>query len=409
MTRRAAAYIRRSSVSIDSPGDASRDAQLAAVQSMCGTDVTVYADWGISGTKDDRPDYQRLRAAIQAGEVASVCAYSLSRLGRKAKELLDFVELCKAQGVTIRTKVENIDTSTAMGVAMLTVIAAFAQLEAELAAERQAAALDARRARGDRLGQPPYGFRHEKQDGRIVRVSDPERPIGPLIQAYRDAGSVLGACRLLEARGIPAPKGGETWATSALTRILDENAPALLPARNGRGLRSPATAVFAHLLECPFCGRTLTPNTHRGQYYCANGPRNRETHPRYTVREVDLAPWIKAEAERFDPEPLRIEADDLTGKREAILARLDRAEDLYLDGTDPVRDRAKLDAARARAARDLKDLDAREQAVDMPAAIDWHRTPEVVNRALRTIIRRIRLDATLRPVEAEWMVPEWRA
>src|SRR4051812_38881563 len=112
MTRQSAAYLRRSSVSVDSPGDASRDAQLAAVRSMCGDEVTVYTDWGISGTHDDRPEYQRLRAAIRAGAVGSVCAYSLSRLGRKARELLDFVELCKAHDVTIRTKVENIDTST---------------------------------------------------------------------------------------------------------------------------------------------------------------------------------------------------------------------------------------------------------------------------------------------------------
>jgi len=40
MTRRiAAAYIRRSVVRADSPGDASREAQLAAVRGLCGEDV----------------------------------------------------------------------------------------------------------------------------------------------------------------------------------------------------------------------------------------------------------------------------------------------------------------------------------------------------------------------------------
>lgn len=406
MTRHAAAYIRRSSVSVDSPGDASRDAQLAAVRSMCGNEVEVYTDWGISGTHDDRPDYQRLRAAIRAGQVGSVCAYSLSRLGRKARELLDFVELCKTHGVTIRTKVENIDTSTAMGVAMLTVIAAFAQLEAELAAERQAAALDERRKRGDRLGQPPYGFLHEKVDGRIVRVPDPKRPLEPLLQAYRDAGTILGACKLLKDRGIPAPKGGKTWATSALTRIIEENAPEMLPRKNARGARQPASAVFAQLLECPFCGRTLTPNAARGQYYCPNGPRDRAGHPRYAVREVDLAPWIKAEADRFDPEPLRIEADDLSGRKDAIARRLERATELYMAGDI---DRSKVEAEKARAARDLEDLETRSTALDMPAAIEWDHAPDVVNRALRTIFRRITLDETLRPIAADWTVPEWRA
>src|SRR4051812_15169643 len=106
-----AAYIRRSAVSADSPGDASREAQLAAVRGLCGQDVEVYEDWGVSGMKRDRAAYVRLKAEIEAGRVGSVCAYSLSRLGRSAAELFNFVELCESRGVAIRTAVENFDTS----------------------------------------------------------------------------------------------------------------------------------------------------------------------------------------------------------------------------------------------------------------------------------------------------------
>jgi len=67
----------------------------------------------------------RLKADIAAGRVGSVCAYSLSRLGRNARELLAFIELAQAHDVPVRTAVEAVDTSTAMGRAMLTVMAAF--------------------------------------------------------------------------------------------------------------------------------------------------------------------------------------------------------------------------------------------------------------------------------------------
>ena len=411
MTRHAAAYIRRSSASADSPGDASREAQTDAARRLASAfapdaEVREYVDWGVSGRKDDRPEYVRLKAEIEAGHVCCVFAYSLSRLGRTARELDALFSLCEAHDVQVITQADGTLTATsATGKFLRRILAELAELESELAKERSAAARTAKRDRGDRFGHAPYGFRHVKQDGRIVRVPDPDRPLEPLVAAYRDAGSILGACRLLRERGIPAPKGGATWATSALTRILDDNYPDLLPRKNPRGLRSPASAVFAHLLECPFCGRTLTPNTHRGQYYCPNGPKDRTRHPRYAVREIDVAPWIKAEAARFDPEPLRIEADDLSGRKEAIRARLDRATELYMAGDI---DRAKIDAEKARAARDLEDLDTQQAAFDMPDAIDWHRAPDVVNKALRTIFRRITLDETLRPIAAEWTVPEWR-
>jgi hypothetical protein len=104
--RIAAAYLRRSSVTGDRPGDASREAQEAAVRRLCGDDVVLYVDWGITGSgKRTRPEYDRLKADIAAGKVGSVCAYSLSRLGRSTKELLAFVELCTSNGVTVATAV----------------------------------------------------------------------------------------------------------------------------------------------------------------------------------------------------------------------------------------------------------------------------------------------------------------
>lgn len=214
--RYAAAYLRRSAVTAGSPGDASREAQLAAVRALCGPEVVAFEDWGLSGQRADRPGYQALRAEIAAGRVATVCAYSLSRFGRSTRELLDFVALCQEHGVTLRTKVESIDTSTAAGRFALTVLAAVAELEAELARERSAAAREAKRARGDHIGPVPYGRR--LVDGRLVE--DPARPLTPLVEAYRRGGSVLAATRILEAEGVPAPRGGQRWSTSVLTRIL---------------------------------------------------------------------------------------------------------------------------------------------------------------------------------------------
>lgn len=406
MTRHAAAYIRRSSVSGDSPGDASRDAQLAAVRGLCGDEVEVYSDWGISGQKADRPDYVRLKADIEAGRVGSVCAYSLSRLGRSVRELLIFVDLCRAQNVTIRTKVENIDTSTAMGTFTFTLFAAIAELEAELARERSAAARAAKRERGDRFGHAPYGYMHVRDEQkRIVRVPDPDEPIQPIIDAYRAAGSVLGACRLLERDGIAAPAGGKRWATSALTRILEREAPEFLPRRTVTGRRTPASAPLTALLACPFCGRRLTPNVARKQYYCANGPRDRASHPRYAVREQDVMPFVRVEAARYRAPDVTIEQQGIEQKRDAIQMRIDRAQEFYLSGEF---DRTRFDAEKARAQQDLDDLAGRVSVATLHPEVDFDVEPDVVNAALRAIWREVRFDQQMRPIDVEWIFPELR-
>jgi DNA invertase Pin-like site-specific DNA recombinase len=395
----AAAYIRRSSVSVDSPGEASREAQLTAVRSLCGEDVRVFTDWGVSGLKADRPEYVKLKAAIVAGEIGSVCAYSLSRLGRSARELLDFVELCQSRGVVIRTSVESLDTSTAMGRAMLTVMAAFAQLEAELAGERQASARAARVARGDDMSAG-YGYALARQpNGSLRRVPDPEQPLAPLLEAYREAGSVLGACRLLEARGIPAPRGGTRWATSALTRILDANAPDLLPRRLASGRRVPAArpAILARLLRCPFCDRMMTPNVARGQYYCPNGPKDRERHTRYAVREADVLPFVRAEAERFMQRVGKPVAANAS-RRDAVTARLDRAHELFIAGDI---DRPRYDAEKAKVTAEYDQLDAADEIAGVPA-LAWDMPADRLNGILRTFFNFVELDGSLRPVRADW-------
>ena len=261
--RLAVAYLRRSTATEANPGNDSHEAQLAAVQRLCGPAVTVYEDWGKSGRGDGskRPEYQRLKADIVAGKVASVCAYSLTRLGRNTKELLSFAELCDKHGVTVRTSTESLDTSTAFGRFMLTILAAVAELELEMGIERSVAAQTARKERHELAGldvpgnRPIYGTRNVTEGGLTRVESDPERPIEPILTAYRDAGSVRGACELLRARGVPAPGGGVVWGVSTLRRILDHYASlgmVELPEVRSRSGRRPvkATALFAGLLRC---------------------------------------------------------------------------------------------------------------------------------------------------------------
>ena len=98
----------------------------------------------------------------------------------------------------------GVDTSTAAGEMVAHVMASFAQFERRLIAERTAAALQAAKKRGQRLGRPitlPEAIRQ-----RIAR----ERAQGHILQAIADG---------LNEAGIPTARGGQ-WGTSNVQKVL---------------------------------------------------------------------------------------------------------------------------------------------------------------------------------------------
>ncbi len=410
------AYIRRSAADADSPGDVSRDVQESAVRDLAhrdghNGDVRQFVDWAKSAAEEKeaaRTEYRAMLAEVEAGRVSIIYAYSLDRLARSTTTFARLLKAAKDHDVRVVTQREGdlSDNGNPTSWAFGFLVSFFAEFELRMTKARAASARERRVIRGDRFGHAPYGHKHVRGDGgRIIRVPNPDEPLEPVLTAYRDAGSVLGACSLLEARGIPAPKGGSKWATSALTRIIEREAPETLPRRTLGGRRSPASSALAHLLRCPFCGRMLTPNSARGQYYCANGAQYRETHPRYAVRDVDLMPFIMAEAARYRAPLDAVESEGIEARQDAIGDRLDRAHELYIAGDV---DRARFDAEKARAERDLEDLKGRATVAALHPQVDWSVAPDIINAVLRSIWREVRLDDTLRPIEVEWIFPELR-
>lgn len=89
----------------------------------------------VSGKNTDRPE---LKAMIDfAREGDTIYIHSLDRLARSTKDLLEIVEELQAKGIHLVSNKENIDTSTATGKLMLTMIGAIAEFERANMLERQ--------------------------------------------------------------------------------------------------------------------------------------------------------------------------------------------------------------------------------------------------------------------------------
>lgn len=413
-----AAYLRRSFVDAESPGDISREAQRAAVRQLAQRDghngnIVEYDDWGVSADvakAAKRTDYARLLADMEAGRVSAVYAFDVDRLYRDPRDLIRLQDAASRHGVRIATTAGTLavgDGDDPSAEAFAFIGAVFGRMELQKSKKRARAAREARKVRGDRFGHPAFGYKHVRDEqGRIMAVRDDAQPVDAVLDAYRAAGSILGACRRLEDLGIPAPKGGSRWATSLVTRIIEREAPDLLPRKTPAGLRTPTSAILAQLLRCPFCRKMLTPNVHRGQLYCSNGARDRATHPRYTVREVDVLPFVRERVDGLRMPGDRVKmADDSAADRARIEEDFRRVSRAYAAGgfTDD-----EYGAAVQRRDEAIAALDDTEAAIDIPR-IDWTWPAADVNRLLRLLIEYVDLNDILQPVAIHWRgrIAEW--
>ncbi len=89
----------------------------------------VYADEDYTGTKDDRPEFQRLLADCRAGKLDLVLTKSVSRFARNTVTTLETVRELRTLGVGVFFEEQGINTLGADGEFLLTLPASYAQEE----------------------------------------------------------------------------------------------------------------------------------------------------------------------------------------------------------------------------------------------------------------------------------------
>lgn len=111
-------------------------------------------DIGISGTREKRPELDRLIADAHRWRFDAVVVWKFDRFARSVSHLLRALETFKALGIEFVSLSEQVDTSIPTGKVVFTVLGAVAELERSLIAERVRAGLRHARAKGKKLGRP---------------------------------------------------------------------------------------------------------------------------------------------------------------------------------------------------------------------------------------------------------------
>jgi len=113
-----------------------------------------YVDTGYSGSKESRPELDRLMADAHRRRFDAVVVWKFDRFARSVSHLLRALEMFKALGIDFVSLSEQVDTSTPTGKMVFTILGAVAELERSLIAERVRAGIRNARAKGKRLERP---------------------------------------------------------------------------------------------------------------------------------------------------------------------------------------------------------------------------------------------------------------
>ena len=161
-TVRAVMYLRVSTLGKSARGDVRAYDQNPEVQEQPLRELIAQRGWQLekvysdraSGAKEYRPGLNALMADARRGVFDVVVVWRFDRFARSVKQLVLALEDFRALGIDFVSHQEALDTSTPMGKAMFTIIAAMAELERSIIRERVTAGVAYARKNGTRSGKP---------------------------------------------------------------------------------------------------------------------------------------------------------------------------------------------------------------------------------------------------------------
>ena len=167
----------------------------------------VYADEGITGTSTkQRDEFNRMIADCEAGKIDMILAKSISRFARDTVDCLNMTRHLKNLGIPVYFEREQINTMTADGELLLTLLASFAQEEARSTSENVKWATRKRFEQGIPNGhKAPYGY---EWSGEIFKIIPEQGEIvKEIYRRYLAGESAYGIAKNLAERGITAQQG----------------------------------------------------------------------------------------------------------------------------------------------------------------------------------------------------------
>lgn len=210
--------------------DASPATQRRLCESFCdlyGIRLVAVHEDATSGKRapQRRPGMARALAMLAAGEADGLLVSALSRLSRSTKDVLALVDLFQRRAWRLVSVKEQLDTDTAHGRMVLTILSSVAQHEREQLQERLRDRAH-RLMREGRCPTPkvPLGFSRVAGSDRLVR-NEAEHRVQAQIHAMstRSGLGTHAIAKRLNQQGVPHPRTGKRWTRPAVRSVLATN------------------------------------------------------------------------------------------------------------------------------------------------------------------------------------------
>ena len=181
---------------------------------FCG----VYADEAMTGTKDNRENFQKMLSECRAGNLDLIITKSISRFARNTVTLLETVRELKDLGIDVLFEEQNIHSLSSDGELMLSILASYAQEESLSASENQKWRIRKDFEQGKVSSLQMLGYKRN-HDGVLEIIPDEAEIVKLIFNSYLSGMGKLAIANQLNEQGV-LTKNGNQWGPESVLRIL---------------------------------------------------------------------------------------------------------------------------------------------------------------------------------------------
>ena len=177
----------------------------------------VFTDEALTGTKENRAEFQRLLAECRTGNIDLIITKSISRFARNTVVLLQTVRDLKSLGVDVYFEEQNIHSMSADGELMLTILASYAQEESLSASENQKWRIKKNFEEGMPWSGQVLGYKYV--NGVYIVKPEEAEIVRGIFADYLSGMGVEAIMKKLNAQGKTS-RNGHAWCRSSVRKVL---------------------------------------------------------------------------------------------------------------------------------------------------------------------------------------------
>ena len=173
-----------------------------------------------SGTRVDRPQFQRLLNDAREGRINMIVAWREDRLYRGLRPMLEVLDLLDAKKGELRLEL----VKETFDIAMAPIKAAIARMELSTKNDRWHMGMRGRMSDGKINGYNCYGYDYDKATGKYVKNKEEAKWVYWIWRWYGDGCTIADIHDSLIKNGVPQKVGGlkakSVWSSAVIRRLL---------------------------------------------------------------------------------------------------------------------------------------------------------------------------------------------